>query len=259
MNQQLWLIGGTGDSAAISRLLSEREIPFVVSVVTPSARCLYDDRTNIAVGRMDKAQMRSFCLQKKIGKIIDASHPYAVEVSQNAIAVSQKLNIAYLRYERSSDRQDNSSINNSLITKLDNFEALITGDYLVKQRVLLTIGCKTLPLFKTWHDRSTLYARILPKIESLKIAQQAGFTSDRLIAMRPPFNADLERVLWQQWQISLVVTKASGKAGGENIKRQIAEELNIPLVIIDRPKIAYPQQTFSLSEIINFVTLSQSL
>ena len=124
---------------------------------------------------------------------------------------------------------------------------------------MLTIGCKTLPLFKTWHDRSTLYARILPKIESLKIAQQAGFTGDRLIAMRPPFNVDLERVLWQQWQISLVVTKASGKAGGENIKRQIAEELNIPLVIIDRPKIAYPQQTFSLSEIINFVTLSQSL
>ena len=58
--------------------------------------------------------------------------------------------------------------------------------------------------------------------------------------------------MWQQWQISLVVTKASGKAGGEDIKREVARELDIPLVVITRPQIIYPQQTDCLDEAIAF-------
>ena len=50
----------------------------------------------------------------------------------------------------------------------------------------------------------------------------------------------METALWQQWRISLVVTKASGTAGGEDIKRQVAAKLGIPLIVIARPQIAYP-------------------
>ena len=63
---------------------------------------------------------------------------------------------------------------------------------------------------------------------------------------------DLEKALWQQWNISLVVSKASGQAGVEDIKQKIAELLGIPLMIIARPKVDYPQQTNDLNEILNF-------
>ena len=36
---------------------------------------------------------------------------------------------------------------------------------------------------------------------------------DRIIAIRPPISRELEQALWQQWRISLVVTKASGQSG----------------------------------------------
>ena len=52
------------------------------------------------------------------------------------------------------------------------------------------------------------------------MAIAAGFTTDKIIAIRPPINKELEQALWQQWQISLVVTKASAKAGGEDIKKR---------------------------------------
>ena len=249
MEQNIWLIGGTTESIAITNHLKAYESCTIITVATATARSLYPDHFQVKVGCLNTWQMEVFCQQNKIGAIIDASHPYAVEVSQNAIATAQSLNLPYLRYERMSVE---SSVKSDRITVLDSFETLLKGNYLNNQRVLLTIGCKVLPLFKSWHQRAQLWARILPKPESLQIALASGFTSERLICLRPPINLELETALWRQWQISLVVTKASGKAGGEEIKIQVAEKLDIPLIIISRPKISYPQQTSCINEVVVF-------
>lgn len=196
--------------------------------------------------------MAQFCQTWSIDAIIDASHPYAVEVSQGAIATAAHLQIPYLRYERPRISALNSPLNSPRITILDSFSTLLTGTYLQGQRVLLTTGYKTLHLFQPWHDRATLFARILPAIDSLTGALAAGFGSDRLIALRPPVSPALETALWKQWQISLVVTKASGKAGGEDIKQQVAANLGIPLIVIDRPPVNYPQSTSDLGKVLEF-------
>lgn len=257
IDNKIWLIGGTKDSVAIAKILAANKILFIVSVATATAKNLYPADTQVSVGAMDRETMQSFCQQEKIEKIIDASHPYAVEVSLSAIAVATQLNIPYLRYERNNYNYpgENSISNNSLITELDSFETLLLGNYLEGQKVLLTVGCKILPQFQAWQQRATLYARILPKMASLKTALDAGFTGDRLIAIRPPLSMACEKALWQQWNISLVITKASGKAGGEDIKRQVAADLDIPLIIITRPQVAYPQQTSDLKKILTFSKL----
>lgn len=250
---RIWLIGGTTESVLIAQAIAQIGFSFVITVATSTAKNLYPDDFNVRVGRMDKQTMRQFCLREKIVALLDASHPYAVEVSQNAIDTAKIHNIPYLRYERPLVQlTDRSEWPFALTFDLNGFEALLQGNYLLGKRVLLTIGCQTLHLFKSWHDRSQLFARILPKPESLAMAIAAGFTTDKIIAIRPPINRELERALWQQWQISLVVTKASGKAGGEDIKREVARELDIPLVVINRPKISYPQQTACIDDAIAF-------
>jgi precorrin-6A/cobalt-precorrin-6A reductase len=107
-------------------------------------------------------------------------------------------------------------------------------------------------LFSAWQERSILFARILPSVTALEAALAEGFTPDRLIALRPPISFDLEKALWQQWHISLVVTKASGTAGGEDVKRAVAAELGTGLIAIARPEIVYPQQTRELSTALEF-------
>ena len=238
------MIGGTTESIAIAKAISQ--LPVIITVATESARSLYAVGCKIRVARMDKIEMESFCWQNKVTGILDASHPYAVEVSQNAIATAKRLNLSYLRYERS------CISTSSQATVLDSFSTLLAGNYLENKRVLLTIGCKALPLFKSWQERATLFTRVLPKKESLQIAEASGFTSDRTIALRPPITRELETALWQQWQISTVVTKASGKAGGEDIKQQVAAKLNIPLIIISRPQVLYPQQTDCINKVVAF-------
>jgi precorrin-6A/cobalt-precorrin-6A reductase len=58
--------------------------------------------------------------------------------------------------------------------------------------------------------------------------------------------------LWRHWDISLVVTKASGVAGGEATKRQVAAQLGIPLIVIERPVVEYPQQTSDITVALAF-------
>ena len=247
----MWLIGGTSESASIASSLADLDITCIVTTVTENARTLYNPRIEVAVGGMNLAQMSFFCQQNSIAVIVDASHPYATEVSRQAIALATQLDITYLRYERVS-YQSAIAKTNPYVVELNSFAELLAGDYLAQKRVLLTIGCNALPQFQSWHDLAILFARVLPKIQSLEIALASGFTSDRLIALRPPIDEKLEAALWQQWGISLVVTKASGKAGGEDIKRKVAADLQIPLIVITRPQVDYPQQTGELREVLDF-------
>ncbi|OKH37560.1 cobalt-precorrin-6A reductase [[Phormidium ambiguum] IAM M-71] len=254
--RRIWLIGGTGESAKLAIGLLQIQLPLVISVTTESARSLYPNSPllQVWVGRFNLSEIEEFLTQQNIIAVLDASHPYAVEISQNAIAACQKQQIPYLRFERPRwevGGWGDGEVGGKLIY-LDSFEKLVTGDYLVGERVLFTVGYKVLPLFRDWHKRSTLFARVLPATTSIDAALAAGFTQDKLFAMRPPIPINLERELWRHWQISMVVTKASGAPGGEDVKRQLAAELGVTLLIIEPPIILYPRVTSDLGEAIAF-------
>ncbi|HEY9727560.1 MAG TPA: cobalt-precorrin-6A reductase [Chroococcales cyanobacterium] len=251
IGDRLWLIGGTTESAALAQEITAFGLPCTVTVTTNSAEKLYPKSSilRIQVGRLDAAQVERFLQEQQIAAVLDASHPFAVEISKLAEQAAASRQIPYLRFER---RAVNACQTNSRVIVLDSFEALVAGDYLHQQRVLLTVGYKALPLFQPWQDRSTLFARILPSVTSLEAAEAAGFSADRIIALRPPVTAELEKALWRHWDISLVVTKASGVAGGEDVKRAVAAALGIPLVVIDRPVVDYPQQTSDVSVALEF-------
>jgi precorrin-6A/cobalt-precorrin-6A reductase len=246
---QLWLIGGTQESAELAAQLVQLQIPCVVTVTTEAARSLYPRSSYLRlwVGKLTPTQIPHFLQTHSIGAILDASHPFAVEISKLAIASATQAQIPYLRYERQQYQGETEALADTAPPDqscfFPDFTSLLDSEILQAERVLLTIGYRPLPQFQDWHDRATLFARILPSPVALAAALTSGFTPDRLIAIRPPISASFEQALWQHWQISTVVTKASGTAGGETIKRQLAAELGIKLIIIERPAIAYPNQT----------------
>lgn len=250
MNSYLWLIGGTSESVKIAELLSQNNIDCVVSVTTKNAVNLYKSISGLDfyIGKIDANKISNFLKFHKIKGVIDASHPYAIIISKSVISACQKDNIPYLRYER--PLLNNIKINTY---EYESIEDIIKSNYLKGKRVLLTLGYKSLSLFQNYHQEAELFARILPYPESIMMATKAGFTSNRLIAIRPPLSFELEKALWQLWQIEVVITKASGKSGGEDIKLKVAKDLSIPLVIISRPQINYPQVTSNLEDIMKFL------
>jgi precorrin-6A/cobalt-precorrin-6A reductase len=231
----------------------------VITVTTPSARSLYPEHPDgwIQIGKLSLDQADALIRQYSITAILDASHPFATEISTAAITLAQQYNLPYLRYERRpsaapyqpwQDRAERPGL-----VRLTDIKQVLCETYLAPQeRTLLTLGRQWLPLFQPWQSRTTLFARVLPMSDAIAAAITAGFTRQRLIAIHPPIAPALEAALWQQWALTQVITKASGEPGGEATKQDIATQLGIRLVVIKRPPVNYPLQTHSLDTAIVF-------
>ena len=281
---QVWLIGGTSESRELAQTLSARKIPYIVTVTTPEAQALYLEAHRVRVGAMTPAARSVFALSHNVRCILDASHPFASTVSQQAIALSTAADlghpISYMRYERSAhhsieqDSTDQDSADQddaeqhrthsqratqTNVTVVENLKTLIESDLLRHQRVLFTLGYRSLPQVARLHETSTLFARVLPSEMSIAGAIAAGCSPANIIALRPPVALALEKALWQQWDISYVVAKAAGSASGETVKRQAATALGIHLVLLKRPTLLYPKQTNCVLEAINWCAESLSL
>jgi len=245
---RIWLIGGTRDSARAAEAIAALGLPCTVTVASAPAAALYPQTPylQVRVGRMAPEALDGFLQQAGIAAVVDASHPHASAISQGAMTAAARQGVPYLRYERPELPAGAGT------SEFPNFEALLASDRLRGERVLLAVGYRPLARFAPWQEAATLFARVLPRAQSLQAAQEAGFSPDRIVALRPPLGAELERALWRHWQVSLVVTKASGSAGGEAIKRRVAAELGVPLIAIARPQLAYPQQTSELQEVVAF-------
>ncbi|HIK44681.1 MAG TPA: cobalt-precorrin-6A reductase [Leptolyngbyaceae cyanobacterium M65_K2018_010] len=248
----LWLIGGTGEAIVLAQRLSAGGIPCLVTVTTEAARHRYEPNSHlwVRVGPLEPRHLVTFIQTQGIGAIVDASHPFAADISRAAIAAATALGLPYWRYERPPATTAQGSTD--LVKRYPSLEAMLEQGILDRQRVLLTLGYRWLEAFRPWQQRATLFARILPSPVALAAALGAGFTSDRLWAIRPPVSAALEAALWDQWQITTVVCKASGEAGGEATKQVVAEQLGVRLVIIERPLIPYPAVSHRLDHTLAF-------
>jgi len=241
---RLWLIGGTSDSAAAARELAQRGVPTVVSVTTAAAVGLYPEGpgVQVAVGPLTAEALPAFRRRHRVFGILDASHPFATDISALAVAAAEDWGLPYLRLERPPLPPV------PWVQSFADVETLLASNLLLGQRVLLTVGYRWLAQFAPWQERCCLFARLLPSTVALAAAAAAGFSADRLIALRPPISPELERALWQQWAISVVVAKASGQAGGESTKAQVAQDMGVTLALIQRPRLAYPACTACATE-----------
>ncbi len=253
---QIWLIGGTSDSAEIAIALSTHNLPYLVTVTTESARQLYPLTATVAVGKMTPERMAPFAQSHNIVGILDASHPFACEISRQAIAFATASGILYLRYERAgvalNTTTPSEALTDGIVTTVGSIDELLSRNLLQHQRVLLTLGCRDLYRFAALRQTAQLFARILPSVEAIAQAQAAGFASHEIVALRPPVFAPLEKALWQQWRITRVVAKASGQPSGEAVKRQVAAELGVGLILLQRPVVEYPQQTSDVLAAVEF-------
>ncbi len=297
---RIWLIGGTSESAALAGALAKAGIPYVVTVTTAAAQRLYSKTAQVWVGQLSAQSIDVFIQRWQVRCILDASHPFASEISRLAIATAERLSsdrsfrnqetdrrltsgqtaITYIRYERDvlcsqpcspqpcspqSSSSQSCSPNETVrpqaaidktITFVRSIETLLESGALEHQRVLFTMGYRQLlqfaPDLARLRQQSQLFARVLPSVPAISGAIAAGFSAQEIMAIRPPISMVLEKALWQQWQISTVVAKASGVAGGEGVKRAIALELGVRLILIERPPLNYPKQTNLMSEAIEF-------
>jgi precorrin-6A/cobalt-precorrin-6A reductase len=247
----IWVIGGTSESVTLAAALTQTEIAWVVTATTSSARQLYQQWPGqVVIGSLTPETIQAFLQRYGIDGILDASHPFAVEISGLAMQAAAEAGIGYLRFER-------PQISYLPSTRVvPHVHTVLADRELLHRRILLTVGVKLLPLFQPWFDRATLWARILP--DSVAAALAAGCSPEQLIPMRLPISVEQEEHLWRALRIDTVIAKASGSAGGLEVKQAVAEKLGVRLIVIAKPELQYPQQTSDLETALAFCAQIQS-
>ena len=226
---QILIFGGTTEGRNLSHQLAAKGAQVTVCVATSYGTEEQGEYENIKVleGRRDSSQMEELLQKQEL--CIDATHPYAVEVTKNIKTACENAGIPYLRLLRKeSDRLDGAAYVSSAA------EAAVFLQE-TEGNILLTTGTKELPAFASL-ERERLYPRILPMAENLAVCERENIPKRNIIAMQGPFGRELNEALMGQFDIQYMVTKDGGKVGGFSEKIEAAKTRGVQVVIIRRPE-----------------------
>ena len=236
------VLAGTQDGREIAAGLREAGYEVIASVVSEYGRELVaQSGVPVQAAAMNEQELQQFVIQHGIRLMIDATHPYAVNVSRNARQVAANLHIPCLRYERPDSALP---IYAKLVLAPDLQRAAEMAVGLGKT-VFLTTGSHSLPLFRAAAAGRDcrLIARVLPQPEVIADCIANGFSPADIIAAQGPFSQELNRELFRAYGADVMVTKNSGAIGGTDAKIAAAIELGLIIVVVQRPA-ALQQQVF---------------
>ncbi len=240
--QALWVFSGTSDGNALANELAQQGYPVVVSAATEyggEVAAQHCSGVSVWAGHQGVEARKQALSQNQARVIVDATHPYANLISEQLMGLSQSLNIPYLRFERPSSFAADSGIEcNS--TEQAAEQAIALG-----RRIFLTTGSKDLATFLNAPGAAERewFVRVTPEPEFIQRAIDLGVPRSNICAMQGPFSEAFNTALWRDLKIDCVITKDSGDAGGYQAKVAATQALNLPLLVIKRPKLEYPFTT----------------
>ena len=232
----IWLVAGTKDARLIAeKLLSEGADRLLASTATEYGGKLFDDERVEVIGKkLEYEEMKRLITEKNIKIIVDASHPYAVNVSRNVMEAAEELNIGYFRFERKMLAYEGAK----RFSSLDEMVKYIKTMY-KNENILSTLGSNNLKDIKPVSIGNNLYVRILPTVSSVEKAESLGFLPGKIIAVQGPFSKNLNKVILEDYNIKVLITKESGETGGEAEKIRACLETGTEILVLERPEISY--------------------
>ncbi len=169
--------------------------------------------------------LRTYLKAEGITHVVDATHPFAAQMSSNAVAACAAEGIALIALERAPWRP-NEDDRWMHVPDIPSAVAALAGP---AQRVFLAIGRQHIDAFAA-HPQHRYLLRLVDTPTS-----PLPFPADVVVA-RGPFDVAGDTALMQEHRIEVVVAKNAGGKGAV-AKIAAARALGLPVVMIDRPVI----------------------
>ena len=260
------IFGGTSEGRELSHALAKAGAEVIVSVVSEvgAEEQGAADGVKIEVGPKEEDEIRAMIADADL--VVDATHPYAVIVTDNIRRAAEAEGVERLRLLRdesndaaqdewdangqggASDTAANGAQDNAQIYYVGDAREAAAFAEAAGGRVLLTTGSKELGVYAQVLDPELLYPRVLPVISSIQACEDVGIPHRNIIAVQGPFSEALNRAVLQDYRIDLMITKDSGKAGGFAEKIRAARSLGVPVCVIRRPE----EEGMSFDQILAF-------
>lgn len=242
------VFAGTTEGYEICRFLADHQVQTMGFAATEyGGKSLTENEyLTVQTGRLDETAMEQVFIQEKPEMVLDATHPYAAEVTLNIRTACEKTQTLYRRVLRESGSREDKAVYVESVQAAAQYLDQTQGN------VLLTTGSKELAGFtgmKNYQER--LYARVLSLPNVMQACAELGFEGKHLIGMQGPFSRELNAAMLRQYRCKYLVTKDTGKAGGFQDKIDAALECDAVPVIIGRP---LKEEGMSVKECKRFLT-----
>ncbi len=240
------VLGGTEEARLIAEKLAD-DMEILVTVTSSyGAGLLSGCDVEVIQQKFTAESLSELLRDSDIDMIIDATHPFASEITSLALDVSGDLNVEYIRFERP---RVEYPADVSVVEVEDYEEAAAAASR--HERILLTTGSGHLREFTDTLKEAErrVFVRILPRPEFLRRTLESGLNAGNVIAMKGPFSREMNEVICRDYDIDALVTKASGSSGGVKEKLEAADRIGIPVILIDRPEFDYPVKVQNMEQL----------
>lgn len=230
------ILGGTTEGRMAVRIADEAGKPYYYSTRGEEQEITAHHGIRLT-GAMDAPAMQAFCREKEIRLIVDAAHPFAVQLHRTIAEVASQSGIPVIRYERIYPRRDED-----IIWCNDYDDAVKELKATGIRRLLALTGVQTIDKLKDFWQHRECYFRILDRDSSRQLALSTGFPANHLIYYR---QGEDERLYMDLLQPEAILTKESGISGGFIEKVEAARQGKIKVFAIKRP--ALPDSFYTVN------------
>lgn len=242
------ILGGTAEAAALARALvdgfsDQLDITTSLAGRTRAPTALPGRVRSGGFG--GAAAMADYLKEQQIAALIDATHPFAAQISANAQAACETANVPRLVLSRPSWSPrpgDNWSYFDTIEAAAEN----LTG---FGRRAFLTVGVQELKPFAALQNIWFLVRLIEQPTDPLP------FFDCKIIAGRGPFSVEREQALMASHKIEVLVTKASG-GNATAAKLAAARLLSLPVVLVRRPPAPAGPSVDGIPAVLDWILLS---
>lgn len=218
------ILGGTTEASALARALAAAGLPTILSYAGRTDRPALQPVPVRVGGFGGVAGLAAYLQGQGIGHVVDATHPFAAQISAHAVAACAQTGTPLTALERPAwvarpgDRWTH-------VPDIAAAVAALTGP---PQRVFLAIGRQHLAEFAGQPQHHYLLRLVDPPQAPLSLPDC------HVEIARGPFDAASDQALLHRHAITCLIAKNAGGTGAE-AKLIAARALGLPVILIDRP------------------------
>lgn len=236
MVSTLLILGGTADARALAACVRARwpAMRVVTSLAGRTTAPNLPEGEVVTGGFGGAAGLADYITAEGVDALIDATHPFAAEISKSAVEAAISACVPRLVLTR----PPWVFVQNAATQHVRSINAAKSALESDGKRIFLAIGRQEVNQFKDLQDRFFLLRFVDPP------QSPPGFAQYEVLTGRPGSPED-ERSILQQFAIDTLVAKNGGSAASR-AKVDVALELGIRVVLIDPPAPPPPPHAVSI-------------
>jgi precorrin-6A/cobalt-precorrin-6A reductase len=225
MAKRILILGGTTEARELAAALARRpELAVTVSLAGRTEQVVEQGAPTRVGGFGGGDGLASWLRNERVDMLVDATHPYAAQISRNAAGAAALTGTPLLALRRPKWERVAGDAWTEVASAAESVTALGAGP----RRVFLALGRKELAPFESASQHFYLVRSVDPVEPPLAVPRAT------YVLERGPFTEAADRALMEQYRIDRLVCRNSGGDAAYG-KIAAARALRIPVILLSRP------------------------